>query len=76
MARQARPDTQALYDHALSFVPTTGEIDYATLYANIQASEYPQAVSMLPELKRRGAVRSSLEVTNGVKKHTYSRRVE
>lgn len=71
--RTSRPDIQALYDHALSFVPASGEIDYATLHANILASENPQAVNMLPELKKRGAVVARIEVVDGVKTHTYRR---
>jgi hypothetical protein len=75
LARQPKKDVQALYDHALSFVPETGEIAYDQLYAAVQGSSNPEAISMLPELKRRGAVTSHIEVIDGVKSHTYSRKV-
>lgn len=71
----ARISEQELLDFALSQVPETGEIDYRQLHQTIRQSDNPEAVSMLPELKRRGLITAKVAFTADGVKHTYSRKV-
>jgi len=64
---------QELLDFALAQVPETGEIVYRDLWDKIRKSDYPEAASMLPELKKRGLVTAKVEHIGGVVKHTYQR---
>lgn len=68
----ARPSVQELTDLALSKVPPTGEIQYSELYEAVRA-ENPDALQMLPELKKRGVLKARLEFVDGEIRHYYSR---
>lgn len=66
---------QQLLDFALSQVPLTGEIVYSELRDKIRASANPEAVAMLPELKRRGYVTGKVVANpDNTIRHTYARK--
>lgn len=68
-----RMTEQELMDFALSQVPDTGEIPYRELHEKIRQSDNPEAVQMLPELKRRGLLKARVEVTPDGVQHAYTK---